>query len=609
MVSAPGDSRQRVARALALASFLAILWTTLVALTGVSRFHFGPIVISSRSVLRPATIAAILYAASLFFAPSGDRAGPWRWLRDRLERWWGLVALAAAATILWAGLTYGSYSVGGADSFGYVSQAALWRHGDLHVSLEPLASQVPWPYADLSLTPLGYRPGATRQTMVPTYPAGLPLIMAAFLTLFGDCGPFYVAPIFGALLVLLTYALGVRLAGDRLTAAVASICMAACPAFLYNLVVPMSDIVTAVLWTGALLILTWTGLGASVGAGLVAGVAVLVRPNLAPLALAVALAAAWWPRPTFQRAVVRAALFLAPIGLAGVFVMILNTRLNGAPFLSGYGPTSALYALGHFRANAYRYISWIVESESPIILIALLPLLVPAVRPAWFTTRTLVPMGSFALILFVSYAFYLVFPDWWYLRFFLPVFPLLFLCFASLVAWLTRRVPAPAALPALVVIMALLASRWAGYAIERGALDIGSGEQRTAIVADYIARTLPQNAIFIALHHAGSVQLYAGRPSVRFDYFAGPRLASAIAWLHDNGYRPYILLEHYEEDDFRSRFAEHGPIGALQIPMIAELKGIISVRIYDPLAPPGASSYTEPIARPAEWCAEMRWGR
>jgi hypothetical protein len=608
-MSVPGGSRSRVARALALASFLAILGTALVAVTGATRFHIGPVTVSSRNVLRPASAAVLLYLGSLLLAPSTDRAEAWRWLRDRLERWWILAALAAAGTVLWLGLTYGSYAVGGSDSFGYVTQAYLWLQGNLHVSLEPLASKVPWPYPDESLTPLGYRPGVTRHTMVPTYPAGLPLIMAGFVKLFGACGPYFVAPFAGALLVILTYALAVRLSGDRLAAGIAAICMAACPAFLYNLVVPMSDIVTAALWTGALLLLTWPGASVSLAAGVVAGLAVLVRPNLAPLAMAGALAASMWPsRQAPARAVIRTLTFLLPIAAAGVFVGIVNARLYGSPLLSGYGPTSALYAIDHFATNSYLYASWLIESESAVILAALLPFLIPALRPAWFSSRTLLPLGLYVLIIFISYALYLVFNEWWFLRFFLPVFPLLFLCFATPVAWITRRAPALIAIPALVGIMALLASRWTGFAVDRGVLEIGMGEQRTVTVADHITSALPANAIFIALHHAGPIRLYSGRPSVRFDYFAPPRLASAIAWLRDNGYRPYILLENWEEKDFRRRFAGQGPIGELRIPVIAELRDTISVRLYDPL--PDRPSYADPIVGPpVARCADSKWGR
>ena len=600
-----------MAGAVALGSFLVLLWTAFVAASGGGRLHLGPLVISSRSAVRPGILAAVLYAASLLLASASDRSGAWRWLRDCLERWWVLAALAAAGAVLWLGLTYGSYAVGGSDSFGYVTQAYLWLDGDLHVTLEPLASRVPWPFADESLTPLGYRPGPARHTMVPTYPPGLPLIMAGFLRVFGACGPYFVPPVFAGLLVILTYALTVRLSGDRMMAAIAAVCMAACPAFLYNLVVPMSDIVTAALWTGTVVILTWPGLPPALAAGTVAGIAVLVRPNLAPLAIAGALAAELWPqRRPRARTGIRALMFLAAVGAACLFVGVVNARLYGSPLLSGYGPASALYSVARFTRNSYLYASWLIESEGPVVVAALLPFVVRAMRPTWFNARTLLPLGVYALTVFLSYAFYLVFSDWWYLRFLLPVMPVLFMCVALPLAWLTRRLPAHVSVPALVTVMAILVSRWTGFVLARQVLDVGIGEQRTVTVADYVTRALPRNAILIAMHHVGPVRLYSGRPSLRFDYFAPPRLVSAIGWLRDNGYRPYILLEDWEERDYRRRFSDQGPVGQLTIPVIAEMKRPIAIRLYDPLGSPGAPSHPDLIVSPSvARCAEATWGK
>jgi hypothetical protein len=53
-------------------------------------------------------------------------------------------------------------------------------------------------------SPLGYRPFSPDGTIVPIYPAGLPLLMAAFLGVAGENGPFFVAPVLGACLVWFT---------------------------------------------------------------------------------------------------------------------------------------------------------------------------------------------------------------------------------------------------------------------------------------------------------------------------------------------------------------------------------------------------------------------
>jgi hypothetical protein len=87
------------------------------------------------------------------------------------------LALALALLTAVLGLRFGTFAASGADSYGYVSQADLWLRGTPIVD-EPLASEAPWRNAVWTLAPLGYRPGDVRGTMVPTYPPGLPLVMA-----------------------------------------------------------------------------------------------------------------------------------------------------------------------------------------------------------------------------------------------------------------------------------------------------------------------------------------------------------------------------------------------------------------------------------------------
>src|SRR5687767_5143080 len=110
------------------------------------------------------------------------------------------IPVLLAASVCVFGLSHGSRAAGGADPFGYVSQAYLWLKGDLIVE-QPLSREFPWPHPEETLSPLGYRPGEIRDTIVPSYAPGVPLFMAAFHTIFGSCGPYIVTPLFGALLV------------------------------------------------------------------------------------------------------------------------------------------------------------------------------------------------------------------------------------------------------------------------------------------------------------------------------------------------------------------------------------------------------------------------
>ena len=92
---------------------------------------------------------------------------------------------------------------------------------------------------------------------------------------------FILTPIAGALLVWLTFVAGRNLAGP-IAGAMAAVLIASSPATLYQVVQPMNDVTTAALWraTFAALIQRRRAI-----AGICCGAALLVRPNLLPLAL------------------------------------------------------------------------------------------------------------------------------------------------------------------------------------------------------------------------------------------------------------------------------------------------------------------------------------
>jgi hypothetical protein len=489
-----------------------------------------------------------------------------------------------AGSVLWLGLAYGSRAAAGADSFGYVSQAYLWLQGDLRLE-DPLFAERPWPHIEVTLAPLGYAPGPVRRTIVPVYSPGVPLIMAGFHLVFGICGPYAVTPVFGALLVLGTYWLALRLTGSIRVGLVSAALMAGSPAFLFNLMWPMSDTVTAALWLWAMLLLTFPGVTHAALAGCVAAVAVMVRPNLVILAAAGAFAAVLWPphgAPAPRRAA-RALTFCAAILPAAVFIAVLNNSLHGSPLRSGYGPTSTLYALAHLAENARNYSVALLRSEGWVLPLAMSPLLFPRLRHAWLTTRVLLPAGAFVALVGASYLFYLPFEEWWYLRFFLPAFPFLFLLAAvsivRLSGLLRRRW---SALVLVATVGALLAYRW-HFADSRGVLEAGHHEHRYVAVSEYIERALPPNAIIFAMQHSGSIRYYTGRPTIRYDFFPVGRFPWVFPALQEMGYRPYILLESWEEQKFLDRFEGRGPLGRLEMPVKAEMTAPVGIRLYDPM--------------------------
>src|SRR5262249_53741210 len=144
--------------------------------------------------------------------------------------------------IVGLGAVAGTHVAGGADSYGYLSQAELWLSGHLRVDQRWLALPEP-PFDEWALTPLGYRPGTQPGIIVPIYSPGLPLLMAAG-KLIASGGAHAVVPIMGGLMVMLTFVLGRLLFSDAVGLG-AVLLLAASPAFLIHLMMPMSDVPAA----------------------------------------------------------------------------------------------------------------------------------------------------------------------------------------------------------------------------------------------------------------------------------------------------------------------------------------------------------------------------
>src|SRR6185295_17224252 len=196
----------------------------------------------------------------------------------------GLAAAAISIAVLYAGLRLGALVAGGSDSYGYVSEAGLWRHG-LPIVHQDIVRTSPWPRAAQTWTPLGYRESPKfPDAIVPVYAPGLPLLMALLQAVAGPCGAFLVVPLCGALTIWLTFVLGRRLFEPPAVALWGAALVATSPVFLYQLMNAMSDVPVTAAWT---LVLVLAVAGSPLACGIAAGAAIAIRPNLLPLAVVV----------------------------------------------------------------------------------------------------------------------------------------------------------------------------------------------------------------------------------------------------------------------------------------------------------------------------------
>ena len=570
------DNYQRLARVLLITSGVLLLWALAVTITGGFRIQVGFIRISSRNASRIFLLAALPAALAWRLA---YRHWLERWLQSRHEllRTLGVLSAAAAALgILAAGVAYGSRTAAASDPSGYVSQSALWARGNLKID-QQFASTLPWPEASQSLTPLGYRI-APDGAMVPTYPPGVPLLMA-LARLFGACGPYLVGPICGALLVLGTFQLGRSIFGTA-AATTAAILVACSPVVVFMSLVPMADVPAATFWIGALAVAIGGSARRALLAGHLTAIAILIRPNLVPLAvfpwLMVMVRTAQW-----RDRAVRTVLFAAASIPGALAVAWVNNTLYGSALTSGYGDLGPGFKLEYAATNLRNYSSWWLESQGPFAFVFL--------AAFWFWRRGgpqlrefLVVMG-FATTLWFLYLFYLPFEAWWFLRFLAPAVPIVFLLCADAVvraagASATVRVAALAAFTVIVV------SHVTRFIDTRDILDIGRGERRYIEPALHLASTIPPDAVIVAMQHSGSLRYYTGRLILRWDALDPAWLDRAVAFLRSRGIATYLVSESWEDERIRSRFAGQQTLADLDRGPIATARGG-DVRMYSLQAP------------------------
>jgi len=489
-----------------------------------------------------------------------------------------LAAIAALSAAI-VGAIWGTHVAGGPDSYCYLSQAELFASGHVAHPVR-LASMASWARGADAFVPVGHVPAARQVgASVPMCSPGYPLAMAAARGMGGRPAMFAIVPLCGAAAVWLTFVLGRRTAGP-VAGAIAAVLLAASPPFLYQIVQPMSDVPAAAAWVAALVAVSHarfsTSLAWACAGGIVTGIALLVRPNLAPLAVVAGLAVFTQPPGERRRVVATWIAFALGVLPSVVTVAMLQNAMYGGPLKSGYGDLSFLFRLEHVWPNLQRYPVWLLETETPIVLLALSA---PWLARHQLARRHVVWLLGFVAAAFGCYIPYEVFDAWWFLRFLLPAYPPLLVLTAAASVWLFERRPLSwrVASYAVVVVVAIILVR---VSIERHAFGLWEFERRFELAGEYVASRLPDNALIVAAQETGSVRFYANRLTMAWRELPPDALDTALAFVRDHHYRPYLLIETGEQQEFVDRFHATSPIGGLAWPPIVDINHML--RIYDP---------------------------
>jgi hypothetical protein len=463
--------------------------------------------------------------------------------RSWLHRWPALVFVVGLVVYgVFLANFEGAYA-GGSDSSGYLECARLLSAGHVRTRFREIPGLPAATVPEYTYVPLGFKPSNSKQEMVPTYPIGLPLIIAAIASVSGwDLAPHIALWLHAMAGVVLMFFL-VRLSGLAPGwALLGAMLLALCPLYLMYAVQLMSDL-PATTWAMATVLTAWLARsrrGWAPMAGVAFGMAVLVRPTnillIAPVAIALGLD---WRR------------WLA-FGLGGFPLAVVQALFNqaayGHPLASGYGRVDGLFQWENFPVTLGHYATWLPLLLTPFALLAFGLPWVARRAPRWSAL-----LAAWAVAVLGIYAFYYhTHETWWYLRFVMPAFPAVWLAALLVAQSLAERWGLAGAAAgwrgwsaglALGLILAGFLWRWDYRNKPHYA---GRGERAYQIAIQAIRPDLPPGAVIAAMQASGAIYCYSDYTIVRGDQIRPdnlPRIVDACGAAR----RPLYALLQFEE--------------------------------------------------------------
>lgn len=459
---------------------------------------------------------------------------------------WALVAIAFVAYGILLARHVEAYA-GGSDSSGYLNHARLLAAGHLHLPVRAVPELEPQHLPVWTYTALGFRPAADGNGLVPTYPSGLPLLLAATASIVGwaHAGVFLLW-LHGMAGVVLTYAAARVFRLSMAWALAAAVIVAASPLYLFFSVTLMSD-VPATVWATGSVLLAWrsrTHRWPALGAGAVFAMGVLIRPTnvlmIVPLGILLGLSARRW-------------LLFVCGGVPGAAFFFAHTHAAyGAFFTSGYGDAAQLQSLWIKRTLSHCG-QWLPILFTPLVVAFVgLPCLWKRDR------RTVLTLGAWVLGFVAFYAAYeFTHQAWWFLRFLLPTAPALVIGSLLVLRTMAGERRPVWAIRAAVAVAAIGAAAFEYHWTDKlAALDAGKGERVYARTTDWLNDHLPRDAVLAVMQGSGAVVYGTNFEFIRWDWFQADTFPPVAQRLHNTQRPLYAVLFPFEIDELHA-FTEH----------------------------------------------------
>ena len=489
---------------------------------------------------------------------------PERPSRGRAASGIGLLALALYAALL--ARNVGAVAAG-SDSSGYMNHARLLASGSVHVQPRAIPGLAQKDAAPFLYVPLGFKPAWNGDGLVPTYPAGVALLVLAFEPVagWGHAGDLMIA-LHSVVGLAATFGLGRMLGLGRLWSALAAAIVGLSPLYLFFSLQAMSD-VPSLAWTALAVLAALKSRGSApwaLAAGAALALDVLLRPTnvLAFIPVAVALGAS--PRRW---------ILLGLGGLPGAaFFLVHSQAAYGSFETTGYGDYSSMFGAGFVPATLLHYALWLPALLTPLVA---LNLALPWVASIAGRTRWL--LGTWILAFAAFYSTYkLTQENWWYLRFLLPAVPAMAVGSLLVLRSALSRVRARAARgeSAIVFATVLALAATLSFRLNRslGTFYVGKEELRYAQAAEWMLRNVPANAVCLSMQASGALFYYTDFTIVRWDFIDKGNVGRIESAIQASGRPLYAVLFPSEYDDSRlpgsvmpGRWSEVGKVEGVKV--------------------------------------------
>ncbi len=426
----------------------------------------------------------------------------------------------------------------GSDQSGYLNAAKLIASGKLHEKQRAIEGIAESEISQTAYLPLGFA-ASSRGEIVPTYPLGLPILIALTSFFVGFSAASHVVICLHSLgSLILIYRLARTLNLEKFWAVLATVLLAINPLFVSYSLHLMSDM-PSLFWCGLAVFSALKTKEKSswvIVAGAALGMAVMIRPVniLIAIPLLIIFGKNW-------RNLIYCGLGGLPFAAA---LLILNHNLYGHFFTTGYGDLSELFGTQFFLASIAAYEKYLLLELTPFVALAI-GIFMPSL---WRQNpRRSIILAAWIAPFFIFYSFYFYTSGcWWYMRFLLPIFPAIIL--AMVLTLRDIRESFPKFRRTIMVSFLSLNFFWqASIFLVFPVITNESSEYFLA--SNWVKNNLEKGSIFIAMQTSGALIQYTEFPIIRYDSVTRSELEKIREVAKKNQRPIYAMLFSFEFDD------------------------------------------------------------